>query len=63
MTTIVDGNCGGTALTTSTAVNQSTTAPTSQVLTSGTSATYTTPANVKWIRVRMVGGEIGRAHV
>ena len=32
------------------------TAPTYQIFTSGSSATYTTPANVKWVRVRMVGG-------
>lgn len=31
-------------------------APTRQVLTSGTSATYTTPANCLWIEVEMVGG-------
>ena len=36
--------------------NQSTTGPTYQNFTSGTSATYTTPANCKWIKVRMVGG-------
>ncbi|HEX4635330.1 MAG TPA: hypothetical protein VH189_04060 [Rhizomicrobium sp.] len=30
--------------------------PTRQVLTSGTSATYTTPANVRQLRIRMVGG-------
>ena len=30
--------------------------PTVQVLTSGTAATYTTPANARWLRVRMVGG-------
>ena len=33
-----------------------TTAPTTQSFTSGTSQTYTTPAGVKWIKVRMVGG-------
>lgn len=38
------------------AVNQSTTGPTVQTLTSGTAATYTRPAGVKWIWVRMVGG-------
>jgi len=32
------------------------TAPTTQNLTSGSGATYTTPANVKWIKVRFVGG-------
>lgn len=37
-------------------VNQSTTGPTYQVFTSGSAATYTTPANCKWIKVRMVGG-------
>lgn len=31
-------------------------APTIQTFTSGSSATYTTPANCQWIRVRMVGG-------
>lgn len=36
--------------------NQSTTAPTTQSFTSGTAATYTTPANVRWIRIRMVAG-------
>lgn len=30
--------------------------PTIQRFLSGTAATYTTPANVKWIRIRMVGG-------
>lgn len=30
--------------------------PTTQNLTSGSAATYTTPADVKWIRVRMIGG-------
>lgn len=30
--------------------------PTVQKFTSGTAQTYTTPANVKWIHVRMVGG-------
>lgn len=30
--------------------------PTVQSFTSGTSQTYTTPANAKWLRVRMVGG-------
>ena len=33
----------------------SNTVPTQQIFTSG-SGTYTTPAGVKWIRVRMVGG-------
>ncbi len=32
------------------------TAPTFQVFTSGSAATYTTPAGVKWIRIRMAGG-------
>lgn len=32
-----------------------------QRLTSGTAATYTTPANCKWLRVRMVGGGAGGA--
>ena len=36
------------------------TAPTVQKFTSGT-GTYTTPANVKYIRVRMVGG--GAVHL
>lgn len=35
--------------------------PTFQIFTSGTSLTYTTPANVLWIRVRMVGGGGGGA--
>lgn len=30
--------------------------PTVQVLTSGTAATYTTPANVRWLKVTIVGG-------
>lgn len=38
------------------AINQSATGPTTQNLTSGTSATYTTPAGVKWIKIRAVGG-------
>jgi hypothetical protein len=38
-----------------------TTNPTIQKLTSGTSATYTLPAGVKWIRVRMVGAGGGSA--
>lgn len=33
--------------------------PTVQVLTSGTAATYTTPANCQWIRVRAWGGGAG----
>ncbi len=37
------------------AINQSTTGPTTQNFTSGSAATYTTPAGVKWIKVRMVG--------
>lgn len=37
------------------------TMPTVTVLTTGTGATYTTPANVLWIRVRMVGGGGGSA--
>jgi len=45
----------GTALLNTTAANQSTTSPTQQIFTSG-SGTYTLPAGVKWIRVRMVGG-------
>ncbi len=36
-------------------VNQSTTAPTTQNFTSGSAATYTRPAGVKWIKVRFVG--------
>jgi hypothetical protein len=32
------------------------TTPTVQVLTSGTGATYTTPANCRYIKIRMVGG-------
>ena len=35
------------------------TLPTRQVLTSGTGATYTTPANALWIEVEMVGGGAG----
>lgn len=34
----------------------STAVPTRQILTSGTSATYTTPANVRQLRIRMSGG-------
>lgn len=37
------------------------TLPTIQKLTSGTSATYTTPANCLWIEVKMVGGGGGGA--
>ncbi len=37
-------------------VNQSTTAPTTQSFTSGSAATYTRPAGVKWIKVRVKGG-------
>lgn len=45
---------------TATTVNGSTLAvPTQQRFTSGTAATYTTPANVRQIRVRMVGGGAG----
>lgn len=40
---IIDGDIGGGAM------------PTSQIFTSG-SGTYTTPANTKYIRIRMVGG-------
>ena len=58
MTTIIDGNSGGTALTTVSGVNQSTTGPTITTYTSG-SGTYTVPAGVKWIWVRMVGGGQG----
>jgi hypothetical protein len=39
----------------STPAGGSTTGPTSQSLTTGTDATYTTPASVKWIEVAMVG--------
>lgn len=35
--------------------------PTRQVLTSGSSATYTTPSNVRQLRIRMVGGGGGGA--
>lgn len=35
--------------------------PTIQRFTSGTAATYTTPANCQWIRIRMVGGGGGGA--
>jgi len=42
-------------------VSSLTTAPTYQIFTSGTSATYTTPAGVKYIIVRMVGGGGGGA--
>lgn len=48
-----------TAVTTATPNNSSTTGPTTQLLLSGTDATYTTPANVKWIEVFMVGGGAG----
>jgi hypothetical protein len=34
---------------------------TGQVLTSGTNATYTTPANVKYIKIRLIGGGGGGA--
>ena len=44
-----------------TASGGSGTIPTFQVFTSGSAATYTTPAGVKWIRVRMVGGGGGGA--
>ncbi len=43
-------------LTRSSVANQSVTAPTTQTFTSGTAATYTRPAGVKWIKVRMIGG-------
>jgi hypothetical protein len=50
------------------AVNQSTTGPTTcagfpgaTCPTSGTAATYTTPASVKWIEIRVVGGGSGGA--
>lgn len=46
----------GTLLTSAGVVNQSSTGPTVQNFTSGSSATYTTPAGVKWIKVRYVGG-------
>lgn len=36
-------------------------APTRQILTSGSSATYTTPAGVAWVRIQMVGGGGGGA--
>ena len=36
--------------------NQSTTGPTFQVFTTSGACTYTTPAGVKWIQIRMVGG-------
>jgi hypothetical protein len=39
-----------------TVINQSSTGPTFQEFASGTAATYTTPANVKWIKVRAIGG-------
>lgn len=35
--------------------NGSTTGPTTQSLTSGTAATYTTPAGAKWLWIRMIG--------
>jgi hypothetical protein len=38
------------------AVNQSVTGPTTQNLTTGSGATYTTPAGVKWLKARYVGG-------
>jgi hypothetical protein len=40
----------------STTVKAVSVVPTIQRFLSGTAATYTTPANVKWIRIRMVGG-------
>ncbi len=39
-----------------TTINQSTTGPTVQKLTSGTAATYTTAAGAKWIKVRIQAG-------
>lgn len=37
-------------------VSLNTPSPTVQTFTTGTGATYTTPANCKWIRIRLVGG-------
>lgn len=45
-----------TKRTAGTPINQSSTGPTTQNLTSGTGATYTTPAGVKWIKIRAIGG-------
>lgn len=52
------GLSGGTITTSGTCAISTArqTLPTIQKLTSGTSATYTTPANVLWIEVKMVGG-------
>lgn len=47
----IDAISGGSA-----PINQSSQGPTVQVLTSGSGATYSTPAGCKWIKVRMVGG-------
>lgn len=62
--TTIDGNSG--TFTTGNGINSTgkvieltparRTLPTFQKFTSGTSATYTTPANCLWIRIRMVGG-------
>jgi hypothetical protein len=43
------------------ALGARTTTPTVQIFTSGTNATYTTPANVLWIDVMLVGGGGGGA--
>lgn len=55
MTTIVSGDSGGTALTTSTAINQNANTVTVQRFTSG-SGTYTTPAGVVRLHIRMIAG-------
>ena len=62
MTVTVDGTAGITGPagnTTTLAVH------TRQVFLSGSSATYTRPANCTqiWVRMKGGGGEIGRAHV
>lgn len=48
--------CDGTGWQVLSKVSSALVAPTSQVLTSGTGATYTTPANCKRLEIRMIGG-------
>lgn len=61
LATIATGNVlgnasGSTAVPTATALSSFVTLPTRQVFTSGTGATYTTPAGCRKLFVRMVGG-------
>ena len=52
-----DADTWGTELNTAiTRIDTAFTPSTRQVLTSGSSATYTTPANCRQLRIRMVGG-------